>query len=80
MIATTSKGERLSPEGTEGGNKEYLPAGCRQSDTPAPTEPLALRKLGCENTGYWPQLAELYVKGMTSGSPDLCIFPYREKC
>jgi len=29
-----------------------------------------------ENTGYWPQIAKMHIKGMISVSPDSCIFPY----
>ena len=25
-------------------------------------------------TGFWPQMAEMHMKGMTSESPDSCIF------
>ena len=34
---------------------------------------------GCENTTYWPQEAEVHIKGMISVSPNSCIFPYTEK-
>ena len=34
---------------------------------------------GCENTGYWPQIAEVHIKGMISVSLDLCLFLYKEK-
>ena len=37
-------------------------------------------KSGCENTGYWPQRAEVHIKGMISVSLDSCLFPYIEKC
>ena len=38
------------------------------------------RNLGCgKNTEYWPQIAEVPIKGMTSMSPDSCIFQYIEK-
>ena len=33
-----------------------------------------------KNTEYWPQIAEVSIKGMISVSPDSCIFPYTEKC
>ena len=32
-----------------------------------------------KNTRYWPQTAEMHMKGMISVSPDFCIFPYIEK-
>ena len=35
---------------------------------------------GWESPGYWPQMAEVRIKGMISVSPDSCIFPYMEKC
>ena len=35
--------------------------------------------LGCENSGYWSQIAEVHIKRMSSVSPDSCIFPYIEK-
>ena len=31
------------------------------------------------NAGYWPQIAEMNMKGMISGSPDPCIFPFVEE-
>ena len=30
-------------------------------------------------SGYWPQMAEVHIKGMISVSPDSCILPYIEK-
>ena len=30
-------------------------------------------------TGFWPQIAEIHMKGMISVSPDSCIFPDIEK-
>ena len=35
---------------------------------------------GCENTGYWLQIAEVLIIGMISLSPDSCIFSCTEKC
>ena len=32
-----------------------------------------------KNPGYWPQIAEMHMKGMISVSPDSWIFPYIEK-
>ena len=60
------------------GRKECLPS---SSDQTAPTpysEPWG--SSGCENTGSWPQIAEIHTKGMISVSPDSCIFPHIEKC
>ena len=34
---------------------------------------------GRENPGHWPQIVEVHVKGMTSGSPNSCIFPIHRK-
>ena len=36
----------------------------------------ALRGLSMEKSRTLPQIAEVHIKGMTSVSPDLCIFPY----
>ena len=45
---------------------------------PLPTEsPEELRKW--KIIGYWPQIAEMHMKGMISVSPDSWIFPYIEK-
>ena len=35
---------------------------------------------GYENTGYWPQIAEVPIKGITAVTGDSCIFPYIVKC
>ena len=35
--------------------------------------------LGCENLGFWPNIAETHISGMISMSLDTCIFPYTEK-
>ena len=40
----------------------------------------AQRKPRMWETGYWPQIAEMHMKGMISVSLDYCIFPYIEKC
>ena len=34
---------------------------------------------GVKNTGFWPQMAEMHVKGMISVSPGSCVFPIRRK-
>ena len=36
----------------------------------------ALRNSEGENTDNWPQRAEMHMKGMSSVSPNSCIFPY----
>ena len=33
-----------------------------------------------KTAGYWPQIAEMHMKGKTSVSSDPCIFPHTEKC
>ena len=73
--AATSQGEQVSPEGTQEGNKENLPASSQQPAATADGEPRG--NSGCANTGFWPQTAELLIKGVTSVSPHLCVFPYR---
>ena len=35
--------------------------------------------LGCENLGFWPNIAETHISRMISMSLDTCIFPYTEK-
>ena len=63
VIAATANGELVSPEKTQEG-KEHLPS------TVATPYGEPRRNLGCENTGYWPQLAEAHTKEMMSVSPD----------
>ena len=66
----------------------YSPQGLKELDTTEATlhahagtpygEPQG--SSGCKrNTGYWPGIAEVYMKGMTSVSPGSCTFPYIEK-
>ena len=45
---------------------------------PLPTG--VLRNPGCDNTGYWPQIAEMHVKELISVSPNHHIFQYIGKC
>ena len=35
--------------------------------------------LECENSGFWPNIAEMHISGMISMSLDTCIFPYTEQ-
>ena len=49
----------VSPEGTRDGNKECLQSSSHQ--TAATPSSAAWRNSGWENTGYWPQIAEVYV-------------------
>ena len=75
-IADTMDGELVSPEGTEEEKNTCHPAAI--SLQPLPTG--SLEETQDVKTGYWPQIAEVYIKGMISVSPDSCIFPYMEKC
>ena len=59
---------------TQEGKNTCQPAPIRLQ--PLPFEPQG--NSGCENKGYWPQIAELHIKGMISVSPDPCIFIYIE--
>ena len=52
-IASTSNGEQVNTEGSQEGNKEYLPSSSHQTTATPNSEPT-----GCENTGYRPQIAE----------------------
>ena len=67
----------VSPEGTQEGNK-YLPSSSHQ--TAATCKGEAWGNSGFESTGYWPQTAEVQIKGMLSMSPYSCTLPYTEKC
>ena len=68
--------ELVSPEETQDG-KEYPPSHSHQTEATTYGEPW--ENSGCENTGYCPQIAEVYIKGLISVSPEFCIFPYIEK-
>ena len=68
----------LSPEGTQDGDK--WAAGC---PLPSPSSRQLLQPSQIctwENSGYWPQIAEVHIKGMVLVSPDSCICPYIENC
>ena len=71
-IRATPKG---SPEGTQDTNR--MPA-IKPLQPPRNSAPRG--DSGWENTGFWPRIAEVHIKGMISTSPDFCIFPYIEKC
>ena len=60
------------PEETLEG-KEYQPSSSHQTAATPYSE--SWGNSGCENTRYWPQIAEVHIKGMISVSPDSCIFP-----
>ena len=59
-IAATAEGELVSPEGTQK-RKEYLPSSSPQTAATPCGEPCG--NSGCENTGHWPQRAEVPIKG-----------------
>ena len=67
--------EPVSPEDTQ--EEEYLLSSSHQTASTLYSEPRG--NSGCESTGYWPQIAEVPMKGMISASPDSCISPYIEK-
>ena len=65
----------MNSEGTREGKNTYHLAVIRLQLLPT-TSP---EDSGWENTGYWPQVAEVYIKGEISVSPDYCICSYTEK-
>ena len=71
-MAATVDGELVAPEGTQEGKNTCPILAIRLQ--PLPT--VSPEELRGENKGQWPQTAEVHVKGMTSVSPDTCIFPY----
>ena len=64
-----------APQGTQEG-EEFLPSEAIRLQ-PLPTG--SPEELGVKNTGYWSQRTEMHMKGVTSVSPNPCIFPYIEK-
>ena len=73
---TVVQGELVSSKGTQEG-EEYLPSSSPQTAATPHGEPQG--RSGCKKTtGYWPRIVEVHVKGMTSVSPDSCIFPHIE--
>ena len=56
-----------SPEETQNEHKERLPSSCQLLQT-RPT--VHSGNSGWEDTGHWPQIAEVHLKGMTAVSPD----------
>ena len=66
--------ELMSSKGTQKG-EEYLQSSNHQAAATPYNEPQ--QSSGYEK--YWPQIDEVYMKGMISLSPDSCIFPYVEK-
>ena len=53
--------------------RDHLPSGILQTAATPHSEPLG--NSGCENTRFWPQRAEIEIKGMISVSLDACTFP-----
>ena len=66
------------PWGNSGRRQMSCPLPSPQSLQPPPKD-APWGDSGWQSTGYWPQIAEVRIKGMISGSPDSCIFPYIEK-
>ena len=66
----------LSHQGKPLGRKEYLPSSNRQTAPTSYSEPWG--SSGREKTAEPPGPEEL-IKGMISGHPDSCIFPYRNE-
>ena len=62
-FASTSKGKQVSLKGTQEGKKEYLLSSSHQ--TAATPKGEHRGNSGCENTGYWPQTAEVHLKVMS---------------
>ena len=68
----------VSPEGTQDGDRWavcLLP--CSQSLQPAPKD-APWGDSGWESTGYWCQRAEVHIRGLISGSPDLHLPIHRK--
>ena len=66
--SATSKGELVRPERIQDGRKQYL---YREAIRLQPLLTVSPEETGCENIGYWPQIAEVPIKGMISVSPDI---------
>ena len=76
-IATTANSELVSPEGTQEGNKEYLPYSNHQTAATPHGEPRG--NSGWENTGYWPRKLRCISKEWLHWAQTLNIFPHIEK-
>ena len=73
---TALQGELVSPKGTREG-KEYLPSSSRQTTATPYGGP---GRSGRENTGCWPQIAEMHLKAIISMSePRLLRLPIHRK-
>ena len=67
----------LQPPGNSG-RKKYLPSTSHQTTATPHGEPW--KNSGCENTGYWPQIAEMHLKAIISESkPRLLRLPIHRK-
>ena len=71
------QGQQVGEPRGNSARKEHLPSSSHQTAATPYGEPRG--NSGCENSGCWPQTAEVPIKGMISGGPDSCIFPYIEK-
>ena len=49
--AATSKSEQVSPEGTQEGNKEYLPSNSRQTAATSNSKPQETQAVKTQDTG-----------------------------
>lgn len=68
----------VSPEGIQDGNRMPCHLTVIRWQSPWMVHPE--KNSGWENTGFWPQMAEVHIQGMTALSPDLCILPHIQKC
>ena len=75
-IAATLEGELVSPEETQEGKNTCPLAAIRLQPLPIVS---GEEVQDVKSTGFWPQIAEVHIKGMISVSPDSPIFPYSEK-
>ena len=71
--AATTDGELVSPGGTQGGKSSCPLAATGLQPLPM-VSPEGTQDVKTQDAG------EVPIKGMTSVSPDSCIFLYREKC
>ena len=68
--AATPKAERVSPEGSQDGNKAHLPSSSQQTAATLNRSPAETQVVKTQDTG---PLAEVHGKGMISLT--FCIFP-----
>ena len=73
---TALQHDLVSSKGTqEGKNTCHL-----EAIRPQPLPTVSLKEAqDVKNAGFWPQRAEMHMKGMTSASPEFCIFSHIEK-